>query len=1031
VNNFNLSAWAVAHRSLVGFLIALLFAAGGLSYTRLGRAEDPSFTVKLLIVTAIWPGATAAETQNQVAERIERKLQDLAYLDHIVTFVRPGFAALTVNFRDDTPPAEVPALYYQARKKLDDLRSEIPAGVIGPSVNDEYTDVYGAVFALTGADNAELVRQAERVRDRLLLVPGAQKVNIQGEQPRALFVEFSHARLAALGVTVPQIAQALARQNNIIPAGIVETDVTRIPVRVEGAIDGAATLAEVPVASNGRSIRLGDIATIRAGYAEPPQSEIRHNGQSAVVIAASMRKGTNGLDFGNAVAAQVARIKADLPVGIEMQQIADQPEVIGEAVGEFLLKFVVALGVVLLVSFASLGFRVGIVVALAVPLTLAAVFMIMEFMGIELQRISLGALILSLGLLVDDAIIAIETMVVKLEAGWDRMRAASYAWTSTAFPMLTGTLVTAAGFLPVGIAKSTSGEYAGGIFWVVGIALLVSWVVAVIFTPYLGVLLLPEPKANHSHEALYATRPYRALRSLVTWCVNHRGIVVLGTVALFAVSVAGMGAVRQQFFPNSARPELIVDVTLRQGSSHAATLAAVRQLEAEIAKDSDIRWYTAYIGAGPPRFFLAFNPALPNDAVATVILTTTDAIARERVRAHLMDFAAREPIPAARLRVSRLELGPPVGFPVSFRVVGQNVADVRATADLALEALRATPGTRNAQLAWQDRAPSLRLALDQPRIRQLGLAPADIGQTLATLLSGAVATQLRAGTKLIDVTLRADAAERADLASLPDLSIPTDAGPVQLGQLGRLEVITEEPILWRRDREPYLTVQADIQDGLQAPDVTKLALPRMRALALPAGVRIETGGAAEESDKANGALAAVFPIMGATMVLLLMIQLQNLPRALMVLATAPLGLIGAVVALLVADAPFGFVALLGLIALAGMIMRNTIILVDQVRQDQLDGLSLRDAIIESTVRRARPVILTALAAVFAFIPLSMNVFWGPMALTMIGGLLGATVLTLVFLPALYALAFRAPRRQAQTTPPIGAPPSDPEPAVSR
>ncbi|MCX7379952.1 MAG: efflux RND transporter permease subunit [Alphaproteobacteria bacterium] len=1013
MGRFNLSAWAVAHKSLVGFLIALLFAAGGLSYTRLGRAEDPSFTVKLLIVTAVWPGATAEETQNQVAERIERKLQDLAYLDHIVTFVRPGFAALTVNFRDDTPPAEVPSLYYQARKKLDDLRPEIPAGVLGPAVNDEYTDVYGAVFALTGADNAELVRQAERVRDRLMAVPGIQKVNIAGEQSRAVFVEFSHARLASLGVTVPQIAQALARQNAVIPAGIVESGVTRIPVRVEGAIAGAAALAEVPVASGGRSIRLGDIATIREGYAEPPQSEIRHNGAGAVLVAASMRKGTNGLDFGHAMTAQLAKIRADLPVGIELQQIADQPEVIGEAVGEFLVKFVVALGVVLLVSFASLGFRVGIVVALAVPLTLAVVFMVMEFMGIELQRISLGALILALGLLVDDAIIAVETMVVKLEAGWDRMRAASHAWTSTAFPMLTGTLVTAAGFLPVGIAKSTSGEYAGGIFWVVGIALLASWVVAVVFTPYLGVLLLPEPKPGHAydhdHDAQYHSRTYRTLRAVVAWSVERRWLVVLVTVALLVVSGIGMGAVRQQFFPNSARPELIVDVTLRQGASHGATLTAVQRLEKELAGDGDIAWYTAYIGSGPPRFFLAFNPALPNDAVATVIMTTKGVEARERVRARLMAFAESEAIPAARVRVSRLELGPPVGFPVQFRVVGADTAAVRAVADQAVAALRATPGTRNAQVAWFDRAPSLRLELDQPRIRQLGLAPADIGQTLATLLSGTTATQLRLGTKLADVTLRATETERVDLAGLPDLSIPTDAGPVPLGQLARIRAGTEEPILWRRDRESYLTVQSDIQDGLQAPDVTKLALPRIRALALPAGVRIETGGAAEESDKANAALGQVFPVMLATMVLLLMIQLQNLPRTLLVLATAPLGLIGAVGALLLADAPFGFVALLGLIALAGMIMRNTIILVDQVRQDQEDGRTLRDAIIESTVRRARPVVLTALAAVFAFVPLSFNVFWGPMALTMIGGLVVATVLTLVFLPALYALAFRAPR----------------------
>ncbi|MCW3477182.1 efflux RND transporter permease subunit [Limobrevibacterium gyesilva] len=1012
MSRFNLSAWAVAHRSLVGFLIALLFVSGGWSYLRLGRAEDPSFTVKVLVVTAQWPGATAAETQDQVAERIERKLQDLPYLDHLDTFVRPGFAATMVILRDDTPPSMVPELFYQARKKLDDLRPEIPAGVLGPAVNDEYVDVYGAVFALTGADNAELVRQAERVRDRLLRVPGAEKVTISGEIARTLFVEFSQAKLASLGVTVPQIADALARQNAVAAAGIVETGNTRIPVRVEGALDGAAALAEVPVNANGRSIRLGDIATITRGYADPPAFEVRHNGQGAVVIAVSTRKGTNGLDFGDALHAEAARIRADLPVGIELQQIADQPEVIRDAVGEFVLKFAVALGVVLLVSFASLGWRTGIVVALAVPLTLAMVFLVMELLGIELQRISLGALILSLGLLVDDAIIAIETMVVKLEEGWDRMRAATFAWTSTAFPMLTGTLVTAAGFLPVGIAKSTSGEYAGGIFWVVGLALLASWVVAVVFTPYLGVLLLPTPKRVVTHDALYATRPYRCLRALVAWCVRHRGVVVLATVLLFVAAGAGMTRVRQQFFPNSSRPELIVDVTLRQGASHAAALDAVRQLEAVLGKDADIRWYTSYIGAGPPRFFLAFNPALPNDATATVILTTKDAEARERVFARLKAVAAHEEIPQARVRVSRLELGPPVGFPVTFRVVGQDVAAVRQAADSVMAAMRATPGTRDVQFAWGERAPSMRLELDQARIRQLGLSPGDIAQTMATLLSGATATQLRDRTKLVDVVLRAEPGERLDLGRLPELMLPTAAGPVALSQIARLVPQTEEPILWRRDRAPYLSVQADVQEGLQAPDVTAAALPRIRALALPDGVRVETGGAAEESEKANGALYDVFPVMAAAMLLLLMLQLQNLPRALLVLATAPLGLIGAVGALLLFDAPFGFVALLGLIALAGMIMRNTVILVDQVRQDLEDGRSLRDAIIESTVRRARPVVLTALAAALAFVPLSFNVFWGPMALVMIGGLCVATVLTLVFLPALYALAFRVERTAA-------------------
>jgi multidrug efflux pump len=1006
VKGFNLSAWAVAHRSLVGFLIALLFAFGALSYSHLGRNEDPSFTVKLMVVTAQWPGATAQETQNLLAEPIERKLQDLAHLDHLTTFVRPGFAAIMVSFRDDTAPADVPDLFYQARKKLDDLKPSLPTAVIGPAADDEYTDVYGAVFALTGADNAELVRQAEHVRDRLLRLPGAEKVTILGEIPRTLNVEFSHSRLASLGVTVPEIARAIATQNGITDAGLVETDTTRVPLRVDGALDGPASLGAVPVPAGNATLRLAEIASIHRGYQDPPQFSVRHNGAPAVVLALSTQKGTNGLAFGAALRAEAARISAGLPAGITLEQIADQPAVIGEAVGEFQLKFAVALGVVLLVSFLSLGWRTGIVVALAVPLTLALVFVVMDLMGIELQRVSLGALIIALGLLVDDAIIAVEMMVVKLEEGWDRVRAATFAWTSTAFPMLTGTLVTAAGFLPVGLARSTTGEYAGGIFWVVTIALLMSWVVAVIFTPYLGVLLLPNPKHVRSHDAVYGTRPYRMLRALVAFCVRWRRSVVLATAALFLLSVGGMGLVRQQFFPSSARPELIVDITLRQGASHQATEAAVKKVEASLAGDRDVRWYTSYIGAGPPRFFLAYNPPLPNDAIATIVLTTRDAEARERVRARLMAFAAREGAPEARVRVSRLELGPPVGFPVQFRVVGADLAAVRHAADQVLDTLRNTPGTRDAQLAWGERAPSVRLELDQARVRQLGLAPAEVGQTLATLVSGVTATEIRDRTKRVGVVLRAVPSERLDLDRLPDLVVPTAAGPLPLSQVARLKPQTEEPILWRRDRESYLTVQADVQDGLQAPDVTAAALPAIHALALPAGVRVEVGGAAEESAKANTALVAVFPVMVAAMLLLLMIQLQNLPRTLLVLATMPLGLIGAVAALLVADAPFGFVALLGVIALGGMIMRNTVILVDQVRQDQAAGLSLRDAIIESTVRRARPVVLTALAAALAFIPLSFNVFWGPMALALIGGLLVATVLTLMFLPALYAWAFR-------------------------
>ncbi len=763
MTGFNLSAWAVAHRSLVGFLIALIFAAGALSYSHLGRNEDPSFTVKLMVVTAEWPGATARETQDLLAEPIERKLQDLAHLDHLTTFSRPGFTAIMVSFRDDTAPSEVPELFYQARKKLDDLRPSLPAGVIGPAADDEYTDVYGAVFALTGANNAELVRQAERVRDRFLRLPGAEKVTILGEIPRTVDVEFSHSRLAALGVTVPEIARAIAAQNGVTDAGLVETHTTRVPLRVDGALDGPASLGAVPVPAGNTTLRLSDIATIHRGYQDPPQFSVRHNGAPAVVLALSTQKGTNGLAFGDALRAEAERIRASLPAGITLEQIADQPQVIGEAVGEFQLKFAVALGVVLVVSFLSLGWRTGIVVALAVPLTLALVFVVMDLMGIELQRVSLGALIISLGLLVDDAIIAVEMMVVKLEEGWDRVRAATFAWTSTAFPMLTGTLVTAAGFLPVGLARSTTGEYAGGIFWVVTIALLVSWVVAVIFTPYLGVLLLPAPKHVRSHDAVYGTRPYRMLRAVVAFCVRWRRSVVLATVALFLLSVGGMGLVRQQFFPSSARPELIVDITLRQGASHQATEAAVKKVEAALAGDRDVRWYTSYVGAGPPRFFLAYNPPLPNDAIATIVLTTRDAEARERVRARLMAFAAGEGAPEARVRVSRLELGPPVGFPVQFRVVGTDLGAVRRAADQVLQTLRSTPGTRDAQLAWGERAPSVRLELDQARVRQLGLSPEDVAQTLATLVSGVTATEIRDRTKRVGVVLRAVPAERLDL----------------------------------------------------------------------------------------------------------------------------------------------------------------------------------------------------------------------------------------------------------------------------
>ena len=855
------------------------------------------------------------------------------------------------------------------RKKLDDLRPDLPQGVLGPFANDEFTDVYGAVFALSGTENATLVRQAEAIRDRLLKVAGAEKVNVLGEVPRTVFVEFNQARIASLGITVEEIAAALARQNQVAAAGIIDTANSRVPVRVTGALaaaedGGVAALLDMPVASGGRSVRLGEIARVRAGYQEPVATAVRHNGQGAMVIAVSMRKGTNALDFGDALKAEATRIRADLPLGFTLDQVSDQPHVVREAVGEFLMKFVAALAVVLLVSFASLGFRAGLVVALAVPLTLAIVFLVMQAMGIELQRISLGALILSLGLLVDDAIIAIETMVVKLDEGWDRVKAAGHAWTSTAFPMLSGTLVTAAGFMPVGLANSTTGEYAGGIFWVVGIALLASWVVAVVFTPFLGVLLLPQPKpgAAHAHHGMYETPVYRGLRGVARFAIRWRRSVVAGTVLLLGLSFAGMGLVKQQFFPSSARPELLLDITLRQGASHAATAAAVAKIEAKLLGDAelkqDVRWFTAYVGFGGPRFTLTYNPALPNDAVATMIMTTADMAARERVRETLMRFFADEGVPEARVRVARLELGPPVGIPGAVPRGGRRHGE------------GADGGRRGAGRA-------ARHARHAPRRDRLGRAGAGAD---ARTRPGAhsrpwpVARADRAGAAGADFRHHGHAASRGDQADrrgaargprgtagldrLADMVLTTPAGPLPLSQVARVVPSAEEPILWRRDRAAFLTVRADIQDGLQAPDVTAAALPRIQAIALPAGVTIQTGGAAEESSKANASLAAVFPVMIATMVLLLMIQLQNLPRVGLVLATAPLGIIGAVAALLIADAAFGFVALLGVIALAGMIMRNTIILVDQVRQDTEDGLSLGEAIVESTVRRARPVVLT-------------------------------------------------------------------------
>ncbi|MBR0682268.1 efflux RND transporter permease subunit [Roseomonas eburnea] len=1002
---FNLSDWGVRNGALTFFLILMLGAAGAMAYLRLGRAEDPGFTIKVMVVTAQWPGATAEEMQTQVADPIESRLQDLPYLDRVETFTRPGQAVMTVVLRDTTPPREVQNLWYQVRKKVGDIRHALPAGVQGPFFDDEYSDVWSAIYAVTGADNAELVRQAERIRARLLRVPGVDKVKIFGEQPQRIHVEVAHARLASLGLQPQAILDALARHNPVTPAGVVEGSATRLHLRVDGGFDGLAAIRDVPVAAGGRSLRLGDIAEVTRGTADPPSTGIRQAGSPAVLLAVAKQPGVNVLTLGADLAAAMAAQRQITPMGVEITQIVDQAHVVQESVSEFLLKFVAALGVVMVVSFLSLGFRAGIIVALSVPLTLAIVFLVMLATGMELERVTLGALILSLGLLVDDAIIAIEAMVVKLEEGWTRARAATFAWTSTAGPMLSGTLVTVAGFLPVGFARSTAGEYAGGIFWVVGIALVASWFVAVLFTPWLGVKLLPAPTRAEHHGA-HDGRGYRALRRVVAWCVDHRLLVIGATLLVLVGGFAAMGKVRKQFFPTSARLELLVDVTLRQGAGHAATLAAARRIEEAIEGDPDARLVTTYVGQGSPRFFLALNPDLPNEAFAKLVVQTRDVPARERLRARLNTLIAEGLVPEARVRVSRLDFGPPVGFPVQFRVHGDDPAALRQAGEEVMAVMRATPGTRDVQLSWGERAPNLRLELDRARVAELGLSPAQVASSLQLLLSGVTATQHREGNRLVDVVLRAPATERRTMETLADLSLATPSGPVPLSQVARLVPDAEEPILFRRNREAYITVRADVADGLQGPDVTAAVRARLAPVidSLPVGLRIEAGGAAEESGKANAALFALFPIMIAVMLVLLMAQLRHFGRTALVLATAPLGIPGAAFALLAMGAPFGFVALLGVIALAGMVMRNTQILVDQVRQDLEAGLPLRQAIIESTVRRTRPVLLTALAAVLAFIPLTLSVFWGPMAIAMIGGLTLATLATLLVVPALHALA---------------------------
>lgn len=1010
--SFNLSALAVRERAVTLFFIVLLAAAGAYAFMKLGRAEDPSFTIKTLTVTTVWPGATAREMQDLVAEPLEKRIQELTWYDRVETTTRPGFAYMTVTLKDNTPPSVVEDEFYQARKKLGDEARNLPQGVLGPFVNDEYSDVSFALYALKaqGMPKRELVRQAETIRQDLLHVPGVKKINILGEQPEQIFVEFSYPKLATLGISPQDVAAALQRRNTVTPAGTIDTRGPQVFMRFDGAYDSVQAIADTPIVVNGRTIKLSDFAEVRRGYQDPETFVIRHNGEPSIMLGVVMQQGWNGLDLGKALEERSSKIAEALPLGITLAKVSDQAVNIQEAVGEFMLKFAMALGVVLFVSLVSLGWRVGIVVALAVPLTLGVVFIIMLDTGRFFDRITLGALILALGLLVDDAIIAIEVMVVKMEEGMDRIKAAAYAWSHTAAPMLSGTLVTIIGLMPVGFARSAAGEYAGNIFWIVGFALIVSWLVAVIFTPYLGVKMLPNIKpVQGGHHAIYNTPNYRRLRGAIEFAVRHKFMTCGIVVVMMGVSVVGMGSVKQQFFPTSDRPEVLVEVRLPEGTSIKTTTATVAKLEDWLQQQPETKIVTSYVGQGAPRFFFAMSPELPDPAFAKIVVLTPNAEAREALKARLREAVSGGLAPEAFVRVTQLVFGPFTPFPVEFRIMGPDPEKLYQISEQAISLMQAVPDVRNANRDWGNRTPVVRFIPDQERLNLIGLSPAEASQQLQLLLTGVPITQVREDIRNVAVVARSGGDARLDPSKLSNFSLIGRQGrAVPLDQIGHAEVRFEEPVMKRRDRTPVITVRSDINEATQPPEVSMQVMQALQPLiaSLPVGYRIEMGGNIEESLKANAALVQVFPVMIAAMLIVIILQVRSLSTMTMVMLTGPLGLAGVVPVLLLFNQPFGFNAILGLIGLAGILMRNTLILTEQIKENKAAGLDDYHAVIEATVQRTRPVILTALAAVLAFIPLTHSVFWGSMAYTLIGGTAVGTILILLFLPALYATWFR-------------------------
>ncbi len=1008
MTGFNLSDWALRHRSFVLYLMLVSAIAGIWAYGNLGREEDPPFTIKTMVVKTLWPGATTIETLQQVTDRIEKKLEELPYLDFVRSYTKPGESVVFVNLKDTVSGQAVQPLWYQVRKKIDDITQTLPSGVLGPYFNDEFGDTYSLIFALTsdGFTHRELRDYADRVRAELLRVRDVAKVDLVGVQDERIYLEFSTQQIASLGIDINALVQSLQAQNALVPSGTVDAGPERIAIRVSGEFTSEESLKAINFRSNNRFFRLSDIATVRRTYADPPQPLFRFNGEPAIGLAISMTAGGDGLEFGENIKKRIAEVTRDLPVGVDVHLVADQPHVVREAVGEFTKSLMEAIVIVLAVSFLALGLRPGIVVAVAIPLVLAITFVVMTLTGISLQRISLGALIIALGLLVDDAMIAVEMMITKMEEGFDKIKAATFTYTSTAFPMLTGTLVTIAGFVPVGFARSGAGEYCFSLFAVVGIALIVSWVVAVLFTPLTGVLILPDAlKAHGKHGAGAFSQWFHRTLDIA---LRHSKLVLAATAGLFVLSLVGMRFVQQQFFPKSDRPELLVDLTLPRTASLKATQEVVERVEALLKTDPDIDHWSFYVGQGAVRFYLPLDAQLANDFFAQAVVVTKGHNVRQNVVARLERAFAAD-FDTLLTRVTPLELGPPVGWPLKFRVSGPDAAKTRELALQFAQVVGQNPNTRNINYDWNEPAKVIRVDVDQDRARALGISSQQLSNNINAILSGTRITQLRDRTYLIDVVARAVPEERAKLETLRNLMLDASGGrSVPLAQIATLSYSLEPPLIWRRQRLPTVTVQADVVPGIEPTTVVQQlssAIADFRSK-LPAGYGVVLGGVIEDSGKAQASIFVVFPLMLFLMITILMIQLMSFQRLFLVLLTAPLALIGVAAALLLSGAPMGFVAILGVISLIGMVIRNSVILIVQIDQHIKDGEDPWLAVIGATEHRLRPILLTAAAAILGMVPIAPTVFWGPMAYAVMGGLVVATLLTLVFLPALYVTWFK-------------------------